>query len=201
MTLSGFTAVESLRDPAQQTGQSSSLGFLSSNGTWFWVAAAAVCLFGYTLQRAPGEAARPHGKLLFSLAVFSLVLGVDDFFLIHDRYVAEGILLPAYALFILWIARRHWALIRDIDAPAFLMTGGFLALSVAVDAVQEILPIAYGGVADRRGGVQAHRRCRLALFLLAGGGVSAELQGCRARLIRNLAENKKAAQLLARLFF
>ena len=31
-----------------------------------------------------------------------------------------------------------------IDGTAFLMAGGFLAMSVIVDAVQEILPISYG---------------------------------------------------------
>lgn len=141
MTLSGFTAVESLRDLAQQTGQSSFLGFLSSIGTWFWVAAAALCFFGARMQRGRASA---HGALLFGLGAFSIVLAVDDFFLIHDRYITEGILLPLYALFILWFARRHWALIGAIDRAAFLITGALLALSVTVDAVQEILPIPYG---------------------------------------------------------
>jgi len=143
MTLSGFTLVESLRDLAQQTGQSSFLGFLSSIGTWLWVAAAALCLFGWRLNRENEMRDGPEG-LLLGLGIFSLVLAVDDFFLIHDRYIAEGILLPLYALFTLWLARRHWPLIGAIDRPSFLITGALLALSVAVDALQEVLPVPYG---------------------------------------------------------
>ncbi|MCQ0092229.1 hypothetical protein [Roseovarius sp. M141] len=139
---SGFSAVEALRDLAQQTGQSSFLGFLSSIGTWLWVSAAAICLFSARLDVAGRGGA--HVTLLRLLGWFSLVLAVDDFFLIHDRYITEGILLPLYAIFILVVARRYWSLIRAIDKPAFLMTGGLLAGSIAVDAVQEILPIPYG---------------------------------------------------------
>ncbi len=141
MMSGGFTAVEVLRDVAQQTGQSSFLGFLSSVGTWFWVSAAAICLFCTRYHRGQSSA---QAALLRLLGWFSLVLAVDDFFLIHDRYIAEGILLPLYAIFVLWMAQRHWRLIRMIDKPAFLMAGAFLAGSIAVDAVQEILPISYG---------------------------------------------------------
>jgi hypothetical protein len=94
MTLSGFSAVESLRNLAQQTGQSSFLGFLSSMGAWFWVAVSALCLFGAALQNAAGGYSGGHAALLCGLGIFSLVLAVGDFFLIHHRYITEGILLP-----------------------------------------------------------------------------------------------------------
>lgn len=138
----GFTAIEVLRDVAQQTGQSSFLGFLSSIGAWLWVSAAAVCFFGARHHHVGQN--RTQGMLLRLLAWFSLVLAVDDFFMIHDRYITEGILLPLYAIFILIVARRYWRLIAAIDKPAFLTTGALLAGSIAVDAVQEILPISYG---------------------------------------------------------
>ncbi len=142
MTASGFTSVEVLRDVAQQTGQSSFLGFLSSIGTWLWVSAAAICLFAARFH--PGRPGRTQGRLLRLLGWFSLVLAVDDFFLIHDRYIAEGILLPLYAIFILTVAQRYWGIISAIDKPAFLMTGALLAASILVDAVQENLPMSYG---------------------------------------------------------
>lgn len=139
---SGFTAVEVLRDVMQQTGQSSFLGFLSSIGAWLWVSAAAICLFSARFH--PSGQGRTQGRLLHLLGWFSLALAVDDFFLIHDRYIAEGILLPLYAIFILVVAWRYWGWISAINKPAFLMTGSLLAGSIAVDAVQEILPISYG---------------------------------------------------------
>ena len=47
LTSSGFTLLEILRDPAQQTGMSSFLGFVSNIGVWIWVSSAAIR--GYSL--------------------------------------------------------------------------------------------------------------------------------------------------------
>lgn len=141
MRKAGFSFVEILRDPAQQTEQSSFLGFLSSVGTWFWVSAAAISFFR-VLSDAPAEAA--HRTVLWMIAGFSLFLGVDDFFLIHDRYITEGILIPIYIVFLWVLLKRYNSVVMGTDGTAFLMAGGLLAFSVVVDAVQEILPIGYG---------------------------------------------------------
>ena len=45
MTSAGFSLKDIPRDPAQQTGQSSFLGFLSNVGVWLWVCSASICLF------------------------------------------------------------------------------------------------------------------------------------------------------------
>ena len=45
MSVGGFSLVEILRDPAQQTQTSSFLGFVSSIGTWLWLSAAVFLLF------------------------------------------------------------------------------------------------------------------------------------------------------------
>ncbi len=142
MSAGGFSLVEILRDPAQQTQTSSFLGFVSSIGTWLWLSAAVFCFFRVAtwvdMQTAP------HKTLMKLAGGFSLFLAVDDFFLIHDRYITEGILIPAYALFLAYLIKRFWALIAEIDGAAFLTAGAMLFLSVLVDAVQEILPIPYG---------------------------------------------------------
>lgn len=62
----------------------------------------------------------------------------------HDRYITEGILIPAHALFLAYLIKRYWGLITQIDGCAFLTAGGMLFMSVVVDAVQEILPMSYG---------------------------------------------------------
>lgn len=142
LSLSGFTLVEILRDPAQITKQSSFLGFVSTIGTWLWVAAASICFFRIATYDAPAK--DRYRRLLVLCAWFSLWLGFDDFFLIHDRYVTEGILFPLYAIFVITLLVRHRAMILRIDGFAFVMAGGMLAMSVMVDAVQEILPMPYG---------------------------------------------------------
>lgn len=142
MSISGFTMIEILRDPAQQTGNSSFLGAVSTIGTWLWLAAAVFCFFRAATEAAPLDA--DHRNLLKLAGGFSFFLALDDFFLIHDRYITEGILIPVYALFLVYLIKRYWAMISEIDGLAFLTAGAMLFLSVVVDAVQEILPIPYG---------------------------------------------------------
>ena len=141
MSQAGFTFVEILRDPAQQTKTSSFLGFVSSIGSWLWVSAAAISFFAVLTFEAPSPI--NHKKLLSLVGWFSLILAVDDFFLIHDRFITEGILIPLYAGFVGYLLVRHRQKIIEIDGFAFLLAGTFLALSVVVDAVQEILPMSY----------------------------------------------------------
>ncbi len=142
MTQAGFTLVEILRDPAQQTKQSSFLGFISNIGTWLWLSAGVICFFKVATYESPERP--PHRTLLVLAGWFSMFLAVDDFFLIHDRYITEGILIPLYAIFVGYLLKRFYRIIVDIDGFAFMMAGTFLAMSVAVDAVQEILPMSYG---------------------------------------------------------
>ena len=42
---SGFSLMEILRDPAQQSGASSFLGFVSNIGVWLWVSSFAIILY------------------------------------------------------------------------------------------------------------------------------------------------------------
>ena len=173
MSLAGFSMIEILRDPAQQTGQNSFLGFVSTIGTWLWLSAAVFCFFRVAIwaEREPSD----HKTLLKLAGWFSLFLAVDDFFLIHDRYITEGILIPAYALFLAYLVKRYWSKIAEIDGCAFLTAGGMLFLSVVVDAVQEILPIPYGASQALEEGFKflgaaawAYFCFRLAAFKLTG---------------------------------
>lgn len=45
MTSIGYQIVEILRDAAQQTGESSFLGFLSTINVWMWISSAAIGFF------------------------------------------------------------------------------------------------------------------------------------------------------------
>lgn len=141
MSLAGFSVLEILRDTAQLTGHSSFLGGVSSIGSWLWVAAATLCFFALTVRAAP--LAEDHRRLLVLTGGFGAVLAVDDFFLIHDRFLAEGLMIPAYAVFAIYLLVRFRGLIAQVDGAAFVTAGALLFGSVAVDAVQEILPISY----------------------------------------------------------
>ena len=137
----GFGIMEILRDPAQQSGVSSFLGFASNIGTWLWVCSAAIGFF-FLLSRNVHKTINLR-ELLILTSMLSLLLAVDDFFLIHDRYVNQNICYLVYAIFIGYLFIRHFARIMAIDGFAFVLTGILLASSIFTDWVQAKLPLGY----------------------------------------------------------
>lgn len=93
LSKAGFGIMEILRDPAQQSGQPSLLGFLSNIGIWLWVSSAAICFF--TLLNSSSKFR--DAELLFLVGILSFILAVDDFFMIHDRYISQELCYLAYA--------------------------------------------------------------------------------------------------------
>ena len=78
------------RDPASLTHSSVYLGFLSTVGLLFWAAAAAVCILGASLVSGSRLQSRLV-RFLRASAFLTLVLLLDDAFLVHER------VLPRYA--------------------------------------------------------------------------------------------------------
>ena len=140
--LSGFEIMEILRDPAQQTEVSSLLGFLSNIGIWLWVSSAAISFF-YVLSNFNSGDKRDR-ELLFLAGMLSMVLAIDDFFMIHDRYVNQYICYTVYAIFAVSLFVRHFNRIIEIEGFAFLLAGLSLALSILTDHFQYEVPIGYG---------------------------------------------------------
>ncbi|MGB7300256.1 MAG: hypothetical protein WBD34_13125 [Burkholderiaceae bacterium] len=134
LRVQGFDTMQILRDPAQQSGASSFLGFLSNIGIWIWVSAAAISCYGALTLEAPRVFR--HRELLILLASFSTILAIDDFFMIHDRYVNQ---LLCYALYVivagLLFLRHHESIVR-IQGFAFMLGIGFLGASIANDTFQ-----------------------------------------------------------------
>lgn len=138
----GFAVMEILRDPAQQSGASSFLGFLSNIGIWLWVSSTAVCFFALL----NGNSESIDKELLFLLGVFSLILAVDDFFMIHDRYLDQRICYMAYAITLIAILIRHSLRVIAINGFSFLLAGALLGLSVFTDLIQGRVPLSYSVV-------------------------------------------------------
>jgi len=85
----GYSIMQIIRDPAQQSGASSFLGFLSNIGIWLWVSSAAICFF--TILTRKTKLNKNHKELIFLAGILSITLAFDDFFLIHDRYIDQNI--------------------------------------------------------------------------------------------------------------
>lgn len=140
----GFTLREILRDPAQQLDFSSFLGFVSNIGVWLWVSSVALCC--YSLATCRPRSASGSTELVILLGLFSLLLAVDDFFLLHERYVYQKGIFLFYAIFALTLLVRHHRKIIEIDGFSFLLAGILLALSVLVDIDQRKIPLDYAHV-------------------------------------------------------
>lgn len=142
LLFAGFDIIEILRDPAQQSGQSSFLGFVSNIGIWLWISSAAICFFSaLTYDLAANDRRK---ELLFLVGMLSMILAIDDFFMIHDRYVNEKICYLAYAFCAGMLLVRHYKKIIEIDGFSFLLAGLLLALSILTDlAPQEHIPLEY----------------------------------------------------------
>ena len=137
----GFSVMEILRDPVQQSGVSSFLGFLSNIGIWLWVSSAAISFFAITTNYS--SSSKNHIELIILIGTLSLILAIDDFFLIHDRYIDQNICYLFYAIFAGTLLLRQFKLIIKIEGFAFLLAGSFLALSILTDLIQSRIPLEY----------------------------------------------------------
>lgn len=137
----GFEPREILKEPAQISGASSLIGFLSNIGAGLWVAAVAICFFGISVCGSAKQG--KHKELLFLVGMLSLTLAVDDFFMIHDRYIDQKICYSVYALWAGALLLRHFKKIIEIDGFAFLFAGFLLAASIMTDLFQAHIPIHY----------------------------------------------------------
>ena len=144
LTDSGFTLREILRDPAQQTGLSSFLGFVSNIGVWLWVSSVAICCFSLLTGVAKGLSS--DTELLILLGLLSLLLAVDDFFLLHERYVYQKGIFLFYAVFAMSLLLRHYRRIIQIDGFSFMLSGLLLASSIIIDIRQRKIPLDYAQV-------------------------------------------------------
>jgi hypothetical protein len=140
----GYETMEILRDPAQQSGASSLLGFISNIGIWLWVSSTAICFF--TILTSDDRLTAQRKELLFLAGTLSFLLAIDDFFLIHDRYINQNLCYLTYCVFALLLLWRHYETIFAIEGLAFLLAGSFLGLSIFTDLVQSHIPIHYSYV-------------------------------------------------------
>ncbi|GAA4894224.1 hypothetical protein GCM10023311_18630 [Flaviramulus aquimarinus] len=137
----GFKIIEIIRDPAQLSGASSFIGFLSNIGSWLWIASASICFFSITKMSSLLE--KNQKELLTLTGIFSLFLAVDDFFMLHDRYINQNLCYLTYAILAVIILVKHYKLIIKIDGIAFLAAGSALALSILTDLIQSKIPFDY----------------------------------------------------------
>ena len=103
--LAGIDSQKVLRDLAQTCSTPAGVGLLSNLGYLLWLAAAAVALF--TSHVGLPNIRGKQKELLACGGWFSLILCIDDMFLLHDRYIGQTFLYMVYMLFSILIATRY----------------------------------------------------------------------------------------------
>jgi len=130
-----------IRDLAQTCDTAMGVGLLSNIGYLLWISAAAIALFA-GLSGVLAIRGRVR-QLLISGGLFSLLLCIDDMFLLHDRYVGSAFLYSLYAIFALLILFRFRAQVSALGGGSFLLAVALLGTSVVIDQLQEVIPVPY----------------------------------------------------------
>lgn len=121
------------RDPVHITKAPTYLGLLSYAGILLWSAAGAVCFFSATLLLAPPREDPSTRSFLYASGFFTLLLTLDDLFLLHETVATEPLVYGAYVLLgVVYLLTFR----NDILATDYLLLTlalGLFALSIAFD--------------------------------------------------------------------
>lgn len=119
-------------------------GIFSNIGVFLWIATGSFLLFASFLMYHTKAAKRASYFLFFS-ALFSLMLGLDDFFLLHEKIIPRFLGVPEFAVFafygisaLFYFYKFHAFL---LNPAKFILASsvGFLAFMVLADVSQSIL--------------------------------------------------------------
>jgi len=133
-----------LRDLMQTCEQPIGVGLISNLGILLWGAAASISLFVSFSGLTPNSGWR---NFLLLGGLFSTLLCLDDFFLLHDSYqISQDILYITYISLALFFLYKYTRYIYISGKIQFLTSVLFLGLSLLADIFQHFLPINYQDV-------------------------------------------------------
>ena len=124
-----------VRDLAQTCGYPIGVGMISNIGILLWGAAASICFFTTFLESISSESS----KLLLLGGLFSGLLCIDDFFLLHDRYVGPDFMNLTYLSISIFLLVRFRKLLKKIGLLNLIVSILFLGLSVFFDGVIQMM--------------------------------------------------------------
>lgn len=126
------------RDPLVIVEEPFYIGILSNIGILFWCSAVAICLFSFTLLRNYNRSRKMNSFILAS-GLLTLVLLLDDFFMVHEEVAPEYLLIPEKAVYGIYAGLLSYYLIKfrktilETDFSLLLLALGWFALSVVFD--------------------------------------------------------------------
>jgi len=150
-----------VEDPAASLEYSGLTGVVSNVGILFQSAAAAVSIFGYILLRKRGIT-DGSGPFLLSFGLFTALLTIDDFFLIHEAIgdimagafgfsdsIGEGLTFAVYVALFLFIVIKN----RDVvlHTEYLLLCGAIIlfCLSTLIDLSEAAFTFENGNIGNK----------------------------------------------------
>ena len=136
----GASIGELTRDPVSVLCCSLYIGFLSQIGIFFWAASSAVCIFSAYVSPRNSYYTKLK-SFLFAFGLLSLVLGIDDVFLLHEVFfpyyigVQQEIVYIIYVGFTLFFLVKFHSIILKSEYILLGMALGFFGVSVALDII------------------------------------------------------------------
>ena len=106
-----------VRDLAQTCGYPIGVGMISNIGILLWASSGAITLFVSISKLAERDIA----KLLLMGGIFSAILCVDDFFLLHDRYVGPDFLNITYLTMTILMLIKFWKVLLKVELLPFCL--------------------------------------------------------------------------------
>ena len=126
------------RDPTAIVGVPFYIGFLSQIGIFFWSASAAVCMFSAMVISKRPDSLKIKG-FFFASGLLTLVLVLDDAFLLHESVfpyhlgIAEKAVFVTYAGFVLLYLLRFYSVILNTEYILLVAALIFFGVSIALD--------------------------------------------------------------------
>ena len=112
--------------------------FLSQLGMFFWAGSAAICILSGALL-AGNENLKNYKSFFYASAGISLMLGLDDVFLLHESVfplllgISEEVVYMGYAGIMLIYGFRYLKLLLATEYVLFALAIVFFGLSIIVD--------------------------------------------------------------------
>lgn len=128
-----------VRDLHQICASSILVGFISNIGILFWCTTASICLFTAFSNLCLNK----FKYFLITGGLLTTILLLDDFFLIHDRYVKEEIMYVFYFVSLIIICFKFRNILLKIDSKLLILSTVFFLLSLFFDITLQKLIFNY----------------------------------------------------------
>ena len=146
--LTNIPTMDFFDDPSQIVGYDYYIGLVNNLGIIIWAATMGICIFTFfILRRTDGNGGL--AKFLLFSGLLTLILLIDDFFLIHEwlyDYTSEFIVPVVFLILFILLVFRFRKIILDTDYIFLIAAIVFFGISLVLDVLQSRVVIISGGV-------------------------------------------------------